>query len=102
MNYEKHLMIQLKIKMEHKRQNARPPVVSRKQNRSSPLFCSGIDVGGGEVCTSAKINVINRIFIHILVIPLRTLCEDCGRLIVEQLSIDIDILCIMSRSHLLH
>lgn len=100
MNYEKHLMIQLKIKTEHKRQEY-PPVVCRKQNRSSPLFCSGIDVGGVEVCTSAKINVINRIFIHILVIPQRTSCDECGRLIAEQLSIDDVVLCIMSRSHLL-
>jgi hypothetical protein len=48
---------------------------SKRERQKSPLFCSGIDeVGGGvEVCTSAKINVINRIFIHILVIPLMTL-----------------------------
>lgn len=46
---------------------------SGKLFQKSPLFCSGIDVGGVEVCTSAKINVINRIFIHILVIPLMNL-----------------------------
>jgi len=43
-----------------------------KEPKESPLFCSGIDVGGVEVCTSAKISGINRIFIHILVIPLQT------------------------------
>lgn len=48
-----------------------------RERQKSPLFCSGIDVGGVEVCTSAKINVINRIFIHIFVIPLMTLSVDC-------------------------
>lgn len=63
--------------------------------RESPLFCSGIDVGGVEVCTSAKINEINRTFIHILATPLVTPCVLGRGLIVEQLSIS----SIMSRCH---
>lgn len=59
----------------------------------------GIDVGV-DVCTSAKINVINRTFIHILVIPLINPSAERGWQAAEQLSINGVVPSIMSRCHL--
>lgn len=72
-------MIQLKIK-----RTKVIVILSQSLERIEiPLFCMGIDDGGVEVCTSAKINVINRTFIHILVISLKTPSVECCRRAAE-------------------
>lgn len=77
------------------------PSFEHHKNKNSPRFCSGIDVGGVKVCTSANISVINKIFIHILLMPLKTLFVECRWPTAQKLSFDLLVLNIVSRCHLI-